>query len=669
MGTSSKDESTGVGLPAGSERDLRERDERYAMATAAARVGVWDWDITGGRFYLDPNVKALLGYSDDEIPNDLEVWSTFVHPEDQEAVMKAATDHLEGRTPEYVFEHRMMHRDGSVRWFLVRGRAIRDAEGKAVRMLGTDADITQRKELEEALKRSEAQYRSLVEQLPAVTYLATPDTESSALYISPQVEAMTGFSVEEFCTSPSRWRRQLHEEDRERVIEALERSVKTGVPLAVEYRLRTKSGEIIWIRDQGSLVSGDDGEPLFYQGFMLEITAAKRMEERLFRSQKLESLGVLAGGIAHDFNNLLTVMLGNADLALERMPEGAPGHAELGQIQAASLRAKDLTGQMLTYAGRVVMVPESVDLNPLIESLSELLATAMSKKARLRHRLSPGLPPVEADPSQIQQIVMNLLTNASEALGDETGTVTISTDLVRAERPIVSDWPEPQEIPAGAYVSLEVQDSGEGMDRKTRARMFDPFYTTKFTGRGLGLAAVLGAVRQHRGGIFVESEPGRGTSVKVLIPVVEGARLPPRPDEAASPTQGPGSARTVLVIDDEAAVVLLIRSILEQEGHRVLSAGDGRRGLEVLQENLDGIDLVLLDLTMPELDGEATYSRIRDMDPKVPVVLMSGFSEADLRGRFEGRRVAGFLQKPFRAEQLVEKLGGIGRARDEQERD
>lgn len=527
MGSGDRD-GVGKGTEAGRgiERVLRERDERYALATAAARVGVWDWDIASGRFYLDPNVKSLLGYADHEIPNDLEVWSGYVHSEDREAVMKAATDHLEGRTPEYVFEHRMMHRDGSARWFLVRGRAIRDAEGKAVRMVGTDADITQRKELEEALKRSETRYRSLVEQLPAVTYLATADPRSHALYISPQIEAMTGFTVEEFCTTPSRWRQQLHPADRERVIEELERCSRTGEPFEAEYRLLTKSGEVLWVRDHGRLVHDDEGRALFFQGFMLDTTATKRMEERLLRSQKLESLGVLAGGIAHDFNNLLTVVLGNADLALARIPAGSPGYAELGQIQKATLRAKDLTGQMLTYAGRMVMVPEAVDLNRLIEGLAELLSAVLSKKSRLELRLAPDLPSIEADPGQIQQIVMNLLTNASEALGDEAGVITISTAPFRAENTLTSDWPEPGEIPAGAYVALEVRDSGEGMSEATRSRMFDPFFTTKFTGRGLGLAAVLGVVRQHRGGIFVESEPDRGTCVRVLLPVsAEGAEL------------------------------------------------------------------------------------------------------------------------------------------------
>jgi PAS domain S-box-containing protein len=470
---------------------------------------------------------------------------------------------------------------------------------------------------------------------------------------------MTGFTPAEWCSTPSLWRRQLHPDDRERVITALEQSIEAGTPFTDEYRLLTKSGQMVWIRDRGRIVQGDASHTSFFQGFMVDVTVEHRMEQRLLQSQKLESLGIMAGGIAHDFNNLLTVILGNADLALEDIRPARPGHNELQLIREASLRAKGLTGQMLTYTGRVPVAHEKVDVNQLLESMSVLLAAAVSKKAKLRWDLAAGLPFVEADPNQLQQIIMNLLTNASEALQDKPGSIVVSTDLFTADEPIPSEWSESGEFPAGRYVSLEVRDTGAGMDQATRLRMFDPFFSTKFTGRGLGLAAVLGTVRQQCGAIFVETAQGLGTSVRVLLPASDRVAAGQILKESHAPDHPPHPQRTILVVDDEEGVRDLIRAVLQRQGYRVISASDGRQAIERYRKHAREIDAVLLDLTMPELDGEATLAELQAIAPAVRVVLMSGYSESKVAGRFASKGTAAFLQKPFRHKELLEILHRI----------
>jgi PAS domain S-box-containing protein len=387
-----------------------------------------------------------------------------------------------------------------------------------------------------------------------------------------------------------------------------------------------------------------------------DITEQKRAEERqreldrsLLERQKLKSLGVLAGGIAHDFNNLLTGVLGNANLARLDLPEDSPAQPCLSEIEEAARRAADLCRQMLAYAGHGRFVVVDVDLNTTVKECARLLGVSISNSCVLDYQLGATLPCVHADPSQLQQMIINLVTNASEAIGDRKGVITITTQ----PHTIAPDIPDTRgplpPPPPGEYVCFEVKDDGCGMDAATLARVFDPFFTTKFTGRGLGLPAVLGIVRSHNGSIHLESEPGRGTTVRVLLPAT---RTDAAPAAVVPPNERPARLGSALVVDDEPAVRVIASRFLSRLGFSVDQANDGEAGVACFKAAAATIDLVLLDLSMPQLNGEAALRMMREIRPDAKILLMSGYTTQDAASRFQGNGPTGFIQKPFDSDAL-----------------
>jgi PAS domain S-box-containing protein len=372
----------------------------------------------------------------------------------------------------------------------------------------------------------------------------------------------------------------------------------------------------------------------------------RRSEEQLRNAQKLESLGVLAGGIAHDFNNLLVGVLGNAGMALLELPEDSPARQPIRDIEVSAQRAAELTRQMLAYSGRGRVHVEPADLSQVVEEMSQLLRRVISRQAQLSLRLRRGLPAVVADVTQIRQVVMNLITNASDALADGHGTITLETSLVEATPAMLASTYLDEALPAGPYVCLEVSDTGSGMSSGTAARMFEPFFTTKFTGRGLGLAAVLGIVRGHKGAIDVQSAPGAGTTFRVLLPA-SSRRIETVTAPVAAPL-GQGSG-LVMLVDDEEAVRGLARRVLERGGYTVLEATSGEEALERLSTGTDGVLAVVLDLTMPGLSGEATLQEIRRRNIGVPVIVSSGYVPEE-EGTLSG---VPFLAKPYKPSDLI----------------
>lgn len=403
-------------------------------------------------------------------------------------------------------------------------------------------------------------------------------------------------------------------------------------------------------------------------GYTIDITERKQAQlerEKIVRkmqeTQRLESLGVLAGGIAHDFNNLLTGIMGNASLASLDLPKDSPIQTYLEPIAKAASRAADLCKQMLAYSGKGRFVVQSLDLGELVEDTTEMLRLSISKKANLRFQLETGLPPVEVDATQVQQVVMNLVINASEAIGDKGGTVTLSTGVARLDRDNVQNLLSGPELSEGLFVYLDVSDDGCGMSPETQARIFDPFFTTKFIGRGLGLAAVLGIVRGHKGALNVTSQPGQGTTFRILFPAASGdsgadAAVSAVPSSRREAWVGRG---TVLVVDDEETVRTTLVSMLEFLGMEAVLAFDGQDAVDVFRSDPGRFALVMLDLTMPHMDGEQAFAELRKIRPDVRVVLMSGFNQADAFSHFPGPRPERFLQKPFRMESLRESLRGM----------
>lgn len=364
----------------------------------------------------------------------------------------------------------------------------------------------------------------------------------------------------------------------------------------------------------------------------------------LVEAQKLEALGVLAGGIAHDFNNLLTVILGSTTMALDTLALDAPEREPLEQVELAATRSAALARQILAYSGKGKFVVEIVALPEVVSGLSELIKAAVSKKVDVSFALAPDTPPIEADITQLRQVVLNLITNASEAIGEASGTIEVRTGTIEADAATLSECQCGGELPNGTYAFFEVADSGAGMDAQTKRKIFEPFFTTKVTGRGLGLAAIQGIVRGHRGAMSVDTAPGEGTTFRLLFP----ASTVPALAEVQRDAPPPGRARgTVLVADDDDAVRCATARMLESIGLTVVSAVDGSEALRLLQERPDGFDFVLLDLVMPGMGGDEVVDELERIGTTTAIILTSGYNAQELSQRFAGRGVAAFLQKPY----------------------
>ncbi len=522
-----------------------------------------------------------------------------------------------------------------------------------------DNEISNYSRLSEAHRRlqdSETLYRTLFEQSPdGIVLWSVPDLKP--LQFNPAAHKLLGYSREEFAgLTVADFDISLSTAD---IADRLDTLLREGTA-NFESIHRTKSGE-----SRNMLITSKTlelaGRPMVL-AIHRDITKRRRaeeerfkMEQQLLHTQKLESLGVLAGGIAHDFNNILTAIIGNADLALMRINRESPAVENLHRIEQAASRAADLAKQMLAYSGRGKFVLENLEMNRLLEEMLHMLEVSISKKVVLRFNLHQPLPTVEADATQLRQVIMNLIINASEAIGDKSGVIAITTGCMDCDESYLKDVWLDENLSDGLYVYLEIADSGCGMDRETLARIFDPFFTTKFTGRGLGMAAVLGIVRGHKGAIKVYSEPGKGTSFKILLPASS------RPEEIfnveAQKDDWLGCG-TVLLVDDEETVRGIGAEMLKELGFKVITANDGREALEIFKATPE-ICLVILDLTMPHMDGEECFRELRRHKPDIKVIMSSGYNEQEVTQRFVGKGLAGFIQKPYKFSTLRDNIRGL----------
>ncbi len=523
-------------------------------------------------------------------------------------------------------------------------------------------DIEERTRTDAALKESQRAMATLLGNLPGLAYRCLNTPAWPFLFVSDGCLALTGYTAEELgpdgnmpfgdCIVP---------EDREMVWQGVQDALNQRRLFTLTYRIRTANGDIKWVWEQGCGVFDAAGNLEAVEGFITDITDRRRAEDERSRleaqvqqTQKLESLGVLAGGIAHDFNNLLVGILGNADLAHEELPPSSPARETVKEIETAARRAAELTRQLLAYSGKGRFIIQPADINEIVREMGHLLEVSISKQALLRYELASGLPAVMADASQIRQIVMNLIVNASEALPDGKGGITVTTGTVECDRACLETMHLNQDLPEGRYVFFEVADTGCGMDAETLSRIFDPFFTTKFTGRGLGLAAALGIVRGHKGALKVYSEPGRGSSFRVFLPALDALAAPaPAAQSAAGGWRGSGA---VLLVDDEPSVRTLGARILQRSGFQVITAQDGHEAVEQFKIHADRVVCVLLDLTMPRLGGEDTYRELRRIRPDLPIVLSSGYNAQEISQRFAGKELAGFIQKPYQAATLIQTI-------------
>ena len=535
---------------------------------------------------------------------------------------------------------------------------VRDASGEVTALFALGTDVTDLVLARRAATQMQSRWQQLIEDIDAVVWEADAATFQFT-FVSQKAEAITGHPVARWFEQGF-WTSIIHEEDREQALSYCLGCMEAGeTSFDFEYRCVTADGRVVWFHDLVHVLGDEHGAPRALRGIMVDITArkaaeaeARAMHAQLLHVQKLESLGILAGGIAHDFNNLLTGILGNASLATLELDAAHPARRRIDAIVSAAKTAADLTRQLLAYSGKGHFQVRSVDVCARIRDIVALLETTLPKTVHLRLELAADLPVVEADAGQLQQVIMNLVINGAEACGDSPGQVIIATGEIECDARYMRGLDLPHELAPGRYVYIEVHDDGCGLGEGARRRMFDPFYTTKATGRGLGLAAVSGIVRGHKGAIKVYSTEGQGTTFKVLLPASEAA--PGAAEEVPETAIRVGGL--VLVVDDEAHVRVVARSMLEHLGYDVLEAEDGYEALDLFRARGAEIACVLLDMTMPQMSGEQVFRSLRGLRDDVPVLLSSGYNEVEATGRFAGKGLAGFLQKPYTLAQLTDAL-------------
>jgi len=515
-------------------------------------------------------------------------------------------------------------------------------------------DISDRLRSDHARAEAEIKYRTLVEQVAAISYIAELGVSGRWYYVSPQIETILGYTADEWLADSTDWLRHVPTEDHHHIHEA-ERACSRGEPFQAEYRLKRKDGQTIWVSDSAVVVRGSDSHQVM-EGIIVDITERKLLENQLQQSRRMEAVGRLAGGIAHDFNNLLTIINGYAEMALRRTGISTELKTDIQQIGSASERASVLVRQLLAFSRKQVLQPKLLDLNAIVEGLNKLLNRLMGADIEMITRCGAKVGTVKADPSQVEQVIMNLVVNARDAMPNG-GKLTIETSNVDLDANYARDHAT---VKPGPYVMLAVSDTGIGMDQETQAHIFEPFFTTKggSRGTGLGLSTVYGIVKQSGGYIWVYSESGKGTTIKVYLPRVEesvakSAETKPESIELASGLQG---TETVLLVEDEEAVRDLARSILTDQGYSVLVAGSASAAEELMEKSSREIHLLLTDVVMPGLSGRELARRVAARSPKTRVLFMSGYTDNVITSGGVLEAGVAFLQKPFTPRALTQKV-------------
>ncbi len=517
---------------------------------------------------------------------------------------------------------------------------------------GQIAVAIDRKRAEEELRAAETRFRTLVEQLPAITYVAEFGAAGPWSYVSPQIETLLGFSPAEWMTDPEAWVKCLHPEDRERVLGEEEQSQHSREPFRSEYRMITRDGRVLWCRDEATVMSDQAVKRNLMLGVIHDITQRRQLEEQLRQSQKMEAVGRLAGGVAHDFNNLLMIIKGNSEMMLEQLGAAERSRKNAGEIDKAADKAASLTRQLLAFSRMQVIQPKLLDLNGVVGEMAKMLGRLIGDDIELNIVSSASLGAVKADQGQIEQVLMNLVINGRDAM-PEGGSLTIEIANVFLDEAYARRHAE---VRPGNYVMMAVSDTGVGMDAETQAHIFEPFFTTKELGKGtgLGLATVYGAVKQNGGWIWVYSEPGRGTTFKIYLPQVEQVVSSPDRSRAVGPPLH--GSETILLVEDQDAIRNLASEFLKGSGYTILEARDGIEALQVAEQRHGEIDLLLTDVVMPRMGGPELAVRLADLHPQMKVIYMSGYAEyaKDNRKLADSEKV--ILQKPFALDTLARKV-------------
>lgn len=632
------------------EVQLEETRQRYALATEAGQVGVWDWNLLTNEIYVDPYLKGMLGYTDAEIRNRIEDWSSYIHPEDSERTMAAVTEYLAGKAPLYEVEHRMVHKDGSVRWFIARGTAVLDDKGQAHRLVGTDTDITDRKRSEQLIHETTQRLRTLINATPdiicfkdgqgrwleandadlalfgltEVDYHGKTDSELAAYTLPIYREAFLTCEA----TDERAW--QSHGFSRgEETIPLPDGGAKTYDVIKVP--TFAANGE-----RKGLVVLGRD------------ITERKDVEQQLLQQERLAAVGQLAAGIAHDFNNILTGILGFTELLTMSPYIRDADKEDLQKIIGSSQRAAYLVRQILDFSRQSRHNPQPLDPVPFIKEVSKFLKRTIPENFQIDLHIEPGDYWIQADPPKLKQMITNLVLNARDAMPGG-GAIQLNllpvTDAGNAQCMVCN-----QRIEQGQWVCLEIEDTGEGIPPDVLPRIFEPFFTTKEVGEGsgLGLSQVVGIVAQHRGHLTIHSTVGKGTKIRILLPPIDV-----EPPPASSPQKiALGAGEAILVVEDDPNVLETTTAMLTYLGYHPITAATGTEAQVKFQDRQSEIDLVLSDMTLPDFDGQTLCKQLRKINPDLRMIIMSGYPPEHTEANLKALGIVAYLEKPISFEHL-----------------
>jgi PAS domain S-box-containing protein len=629
------------------EETLRNSEERYRLAIKATNDAIWDIDLKTGIVSWNETYSMLYGRPP-ETSDSWEWWINSIHPEDREHTVGDLRAAISSRASSWTSEYRLRRFDGEWAHIYDRAYIARDASGSARRVIGAMQDLTERKRSEAALRESEERFRRVFEEGPLGLAIVGRDYRFQK--VNSALCQLVGYPEAELAQLS--FADITYPDDLQADVELAERLFRREIPFyRMQKRYVKKSGEIIWINLTASMILGPGGEPLHGIAMVEDITEIKRTQEETLARHKLESLGTLASGIAHDFNNLLGAVQVQAEMALAELNVGSSCEEELKTIRGVAMRGAEIVRQLMIYAGKESVAAGPVDLSKIVEEMLALLKVSVSKHAVVRADLGNDLPAVAAGSAQIRQIVLNLITNASEAIGNRDGVIRVATRhmTLGAE----SDAAVSEGLPKGEYLQLEVSDTGCGMPLEMQAKVFDPFFTTKPTGHGLGLAVVQGIVRGLGGTIHLASEPGKGTTVRILLPCAEpratvASGTSPRAERAMRT-----SAETrILVVEDEAPLRQAVVKMLRRKGFIVTEVSEGFAALEAIRAYKGQIDVLLLDLTLPGAPSREIFEEARRQNPDIRVIIASAYGK-DVASATLQAKVDCFLQKPFRLDDLV----------------
>jgi two-component system, cell cycle sensor histidine kinase and response regulator CckA len=630
---------------------LEAAEEHYRRLVKTSPVGIYALD-TGGRC-IESNLAMTWITERTSAELDGIHFSEVLAPEDHQETARAFEQMFSGQTEDLALELRILRPSGERRLAAVTVTTIREAD-RIVGVHGVIRDVTEARRTEAALVESERTFRQIAESIRQVFWM-TDVTGTEVLYLSPAVEEVWGRPWESFIGPSTAWLDAVHEEDIQRVVEVFTPERLAAGLFDTEYRIVRPDGEVRWIHDRGFPVRDEQGEIYRITGLAEDVTAQRMLESQLRQSQKMEAVGQLAGGVAHDFNNMLMAITGHAQLMADELPQESVLQADLAEILRAAERSAGLTRQLLAFSRKQVLQPRRLDLNESVRSMEKMLRRLIGEDIQVHSQFARHLPDVFADPGQVEQVLLNLVVNARDAM-PEGGRLTVGTEVVDLTPDDARA--SPAEARPGRYAVLWVSDTGIGMDQATQARIFEPFFTTKAVGRGtgLGLSTVYGIVKQSGGFVRVRSRLGHGSIFWVHLPLAEAEAERPDGQSAPHPTAG---TETVLVVEDEVSVRTLVSRILRRAGYTVLEAESGAAAAQSTERHPGAIDLLLTDVVMPNMSGRAVADQLLQRYPGLRVLFMSGYTDHAIVDQGVLDPGTELIEKPFAPDVLLRRVRAL----------